>query len=209
MNLSHKTYTELKQDAQTVRQAIIDKQAERQAIADDIAILSEKIDNLSRTLQREEHAAASASRLKQPTMTALEFIAHRKELEAMRAELPGLNEAVAFLDRFINEFHGQLRLINSWQERRIQLSSKDLAPQLAARIADSLGDDFKLLVAAVVVSNEKSMGYSLDVKSLFFRETSISVFNELLNILTKTEGYQLPDLNAAKQCVAEQLEAVA
>ncbi|MCQ8105531.1 hypothetical protein NP590_15575 [Methylomonas sp. SURF-2] len=209
MNLSHKNHAELKQDAQNARDAIAAKQAERQSLLADIRQLNEKIENLSQTLSREEHVMASTSKLKQPSMTAIEFIAKRKELEAMRGELPTMNEALAFLDRSMESLHGELRLINDWINRKLEQSSKDLVAQLAHRFVESSGEDFKTLVAAVIVANGKQMGFSEDVKSLFVKETSSTLCDALFMVLRDAEGYRLPDFGEARRIVSDRLNTVA
>lgn len=208
-NLSHKNYSELQHDAQTVRDAIAAKQIERQALAADIHQLQKKIDDLSDTLAKEERVMASASKLNQPTMTAVEFMSHRKELEAMRGELPTMNEALAFLDRSVNSLQDELKILNNWIGRKLEMYSKDLVAQLAASVIETSGEAFKGLVAAVIAANGRQMGYTADVKSLFVRETASTLCDELFKILSDTDGYCLPDLDEARQLVADRLAAIA
>lgn len=198
MNLSHKTYAELKQDAQTVRDAIAAKQNERQAIMADIQQWHEKIDTLRQTLAREEHAMVSASKLKQSSMTALDFIVHRKELEAMQGELPTLNEAIAFLDRSMESFQAELRTINDWLNRKLEHSSKDLAEEMAARFVATSSADFKNLVTSVIAANPAKPHVHIGA----------AVFEVVFKALQDAEGYQFPDFAEARRFVAERLNTV-
>jgi hypothetical protein len=199
MNLSHKNYLELKQDAQTVRDAIAAKQNERQALMADINQLHEKIDTLSQTLAREEIAMGSASKLKQSSMTALDFIVHRKELEAMQGELPTLNEAIAFLDRSMESLQAELRTINDWLNRKLDLSSKDLEAQIAARFVATSSADFKNLVTAVIAANPAKPHILIGG----------AVCDAVFKALQDAEGYQFPDFAEARRFVAERLNTVA
>lgn len=199
MNLSQKNYAELKQDAQTVRDAIAAKQNERQAIMADIQQWHEKIDTLSQTLAREEIAIGSASKLKQSSMTALDFIVHRKELEAMQGELPTLNEAIAFLDRSMESFQAELRTINDWLNRKLEHSSKDLAEEMAARFVATSSADFKNLVTSVIAANPAKPHVHIGA----------AVFEVVFKALQDAEGYQFPDFAEARRFVAERLNTVA
>lgn len=196
INLSHKNYAELKQDAQTVRDAIAAKQAERQSLLENIRQLQEKIDILSQTLAVEEHAMASASKLKQSSMTALDFINHRKSLEAMRGELPALNEAIAFLDRSMKLLQAELRIINDWTNRKLEQSSKELVTELASRFVETASADFKNLVAAVIAANPNQVGIGAAVSDAVFKALQVA------------EGYRLPDFVHARGFVAERLNTV-
>lgn len=195
MNLSHKNYAELKQDAQTVRDAIAAKQAERQSLVENIRQLQEKIDTLSQTLAHEEHAMASASKLKQSTMTALDFINHRKSLETMQGELPTLNEAVAFLDRSMESLQSELRVINDWTNRKLEQSSKELVTELASRFVETASADFKNLVNAVISANPNKP----------HEHIGAAVFDAVFKILQNTEDYQFPHFVQARRFVADSL----
>lgn len=198
-NLSHKSFAELKQDAQTVRDAIAAKQNEHQALMADIRQLHEKIDNLSQTLMREEQAMGSASKLKESTMTAVDFIAKRKELEAMKFELPTMNDALAFLDRSMEAMQSQLRTINDWLNRKLELSSKELQAQLAERFVETSSADFKNLVSAVISANPDKPQEHI----------GIAVFDAVFKVLQGAEGYQFPSFVEARRFVAERLNTVA
>ncbi len=200
MNLSHKNYAELKQDAQTVRDAIAAKQTERQEMVAAIRQLQEKIETLSQTLTREEHAMSSASKLKQSTMTALDFINHRKSLEAMQGELPNLNEAVAFLDRSMESLQSELRVINDWTNRKLEQSSKELVTELASRFVETASADFKNLVVAVVAAYPNKD----DTKQI-----GAVISDAVFKALQDAEGYALPDFVSARGFVAERLNTVA
>ena len=199
MNLSHKNYLELKQDAQTVRDAIAAKQNERQALMADINQLHEKIDTLSQTLAREEIAMGSASKLKQSSMTALDFIAYSKELEAMKSELPSMDDALAFLDRSMASLQAELRTINDWLNRKLDLSSKELEAQIAARFVATSSADFKNLVTAVIAANPGKPHVHIGAV----------VCDAVFKALQDAEGYQFPDFAEARRFVAERLNTVA
>ena len=194
MNLSHKTYSELMQDAQIVRDAIAAKQNERQMLTADIGQLREKIDNLDQALASEERAMTRMSKLKQPTMSAVDFITKRKELESMRGDLPTLHEAVAFLDRSLEALQGELRIIHDWMSRKIEQYSIDLVPQLASRLIESSSTEFKDLVTAVIAAN----GGHLNIGS--------TVCDAVFKALSDAEGFQLPDFGQARNFVAERLD---
>lgn len=198
-NLSHKSFAELKQDAQTVRDAIAARQAESQSLMADIQQLHEKIDNLNQTLVREEQAIGSASKLKESTMTALEFMAHRKELEAMKGELPTMNDALAFLDRSMEAMQSQLRTINDWLNRKLELSSKELQAQLAERFVETSSADFKNLVTAVIAANPDKPHVHIGP----------AVFDAVFKALQDAEGYQFPHFVQARRFVADSLNTVA
>lgn len=197
MNYSQNSYPELKQAAQAVRNSIAAKQLERQALVEDIRQRQEQIDTLSKTMAYEESVMISTSKLKQPAMTAVEFIAKRKELEAMREELPTMNEATAFLDRSIESLQGELRSINDWMNRKLEMYSKELVPQLATRFVESSSADFKNLVTAVIAANGEQVS------------NGAAVYEAVLKALRDIEGYRLPDFGEARRFAADRLNAVA
>lgn len=195
LNFSQNSYSELQQSAQTVRDAISAKLEERQNLASSILQLQENIDNLGNTLAKEEHAMANASILKPPSMTAVELIAKRKELEAMRGDVTFMNDAVALLDRSMKSLQDELNTVNYRIHQRLEQYSKTLVTQLASSFVESSGDEFKNLVMATITANPGS-----NVKS-------IHIVGAVCDEIFKALSYQIPEYEEARRFVTTRIEA--
>ncbi|MGY6278319.1 hypothetical protein [Methylomonas sp. MgM2] len=211
MNTNHiNDYFQIKADIAALNESIATKRGEIDSLKRKIADIHGNIKEIDATLESEDRLMELSSPLKKPTLTVDQFMAKRKEVAKMKAELPPLTEALEFLNKSISGLEGNLSITRGSLKAKVNLVAADLVDKAAEQLIATSGEPFRDLVMAVIAKQGMQQGYAIDSKNLFMQKTN-SIVCEILYQLVFGKGnggYVMPELHEANQHVISILEAM-
>jgi len=185
---------EINQRIENYKNQIIERQAQIQTIA--------------ATLEKEDRAIASGSRLHQPTLTIDQYNDQKNTLEALKAELPAIEQSITDTNRELAILDAELQ-----EKRRAVTDARDLllvdlAEQSLNEFAAAAGESFKKLVMAVIAVEGRGKGFNHGQKAAFTSETYRIICEEIIPAVF-ADTKELPDLPECNQFVDDLIEKTA
>lgn len=166
------------------------------------------IQTIAATLEKEDRAIASGSRLHQPTLTIDQYNDQKATLETLKAQLPAIEQSIDHASRELSILDAELQ-----EKRRAVAHVRDLllvdvAEQSLSEFAAAAGESFKKLVMAVIAVEGRGKGFNHGQKEAFKSETYRIICEEIIPAVF-AEAKELPDLPECNQFVDALIEKAA
>jgi hypothetical protein len=206
-NEKHAEYLERKEKILGLENSISDKNWQVQETINRINEKKDMVTGIKAKLAIEDEAIKNPSRLRPPTMSAEQYLAHKSNAEMIESELPELNESLDFLNRSLSILKYDLNTERPALKAVKDLIAADLVGESLNELVAVASEPFKNLVVSIIAVKGKAQGYSIAEKELFKTKICMAVFEEILPKIFA--GNALPDFHEANQYLAALIEDAA
>jgi len=199
-------YSETKAKIMSLENSISDRNCAIEKTNNQIEQYKSLVADIKTKLAIEDQAISNPSRLRQPVLSAEQYLAHKYDAERLEAELPELNESLDYLNRSLSILQVDL----SAAQRELNHIKDHIAADLVRQSIDELvavaSEPIKKLVNAIIAVERKSKGFNLGEKEAFKVATYSLICEQLLPPIFSGKN-ELPDLHEANQYITAIIEA--
>lgn len=193
-------YSETKAKIMDLENSISDSNCEIEKVNNLIKVNQSLVADIKTKLAIEDQAIASTTRLRRPSLSAEQYLAHKYNAERIESELPELNESLDYLNRSLSILQVDL----SAAQRELNHIKDHIAVDLVRQSIDELvtvaSEPFKKLVNAIIAVERKTKGSNLGEREAFKVATYYLICEELLPPIFSVKN-ELPDLHEANQYI--------
>jgi hypothetical protein len=206
-NEKHAEYLERKEKVLNLENSISDRNDQVRETINRINENKAIVADIKAKLAIEDMAIKNTSRLRPPTMSAEQYLAHKSNADKFESELPELNESLDFLNRSLSILKSDLNTECLALKAVKDLIAVDLVGKSLNELVAVAGEPLKNLVVSIIAVEGKAKGYSIAEKELFKAKTCMVVFEEILPAIFASNA--LPDLHEANQHLTALIEGAA